>query len=144
MLTCLLLVAMLSTLDKQTSVLGSVDTQKLLSSFDAGTRSSLDSLSELDNVSLADIEAVVGVYRLLHHFPPEYLSRTSRADLATRALNADILVRAFNPNDVPASQGQVEWRAIFRSFVVKIARQFQLKLVEDVVRSCFNVWVPRH
>lgn len=144
MLTSLLLVAILSALDKQTSVLGSVDTQKLLSAVSPTTRNSFHALSKFDNISLADVEAGVGVYSLLHHFPPEYLSRTSRAELAIRALNADIIVRVFNTADDPTSFDQVEWRSIFRSFVVKVAKQFQMKLIEDIVRPPFQYANPRY
>ena len=125
---------MLSALDKQTSMLGSVDTKKWMSVVSSGKRNSLDALSEIDSISLTDVEAGVGVYSLLHHFPPEYLSRASRVDLATKALNADILVRAFNPNNDPTSQRQIEWRTLFRSFVVKMVKQSQIKLVDDMVR----------
>lgn len=134
--TCLhvTLVAMLSVLDKQTSVFGLVDAKKWMSFVSAGKDNSLDSLSKMDRISSADVEAGVGVYSFLHYFPPEFLSRASRVDLATKALNADILVRAFNPNTDPTSPKQVEWRAILRAFVVKIAKQSQMKFVDDLVR----------
>lgn len=126
-------VSMLSALEKQTSMLGSVDTQRLLSSVCVRKHNSLDALSIVDNVSPVDVKAGVAVYILLHNFPPEYLSRASRVSLATTAMNADILVQAFNPNDEPTSQNGVEWRAIFRSFVVKIVKQFPMKFIEDMV-----------
>ncbi|KAF8499462.1 Urb2/Npa2 family-domain-containing protein [Gautieria morchelliformis] len=126
---------MLSALDKQTSVLGSVDAQKWLSAVSAESSSSFDALSNAGNVSLVDVEAGLGVYSLLHRFPPEYLSRASRVDLATKALNADILIRGFSPNNDPTSQGNVEWRAILRSFIVKVAKQSPMKLIEDMASS---------
>jgi hypothetical protein len=127
---------MLAALDKQTAGFGLVDTSKWLTAVIGGIGGDLKAVttvSKANKMPWNDIKAGVEVYRLLHYFPPEYLSRASRAELAKRALAADILVRALSPKEEPTLQGPVEWRAVLRSFIVMVARQTQTKTIDEMV-----------
>lgn len=124
---------MLAALDKQTSAFGSVDTSKWLSAVTQGNPNAPKTPSKTDTISLEIIEAGVEVYRILHYFSPEYLSRASRVELTKRALAADVLAYASLPKEEPELHGLVEWRAVLRSFVLMVARQTQAKVVDEMV-----------
>jgi len=124
---------MLAILDKKTQKLAVINV--------AG---SIDALIHdqkfIGNLSKEDIADCIPIYRLLHYFPVEYLPRSSRVDLAMRALAADVLTKSFESKEEPLLEHVTEWRATCRSFLVKVVRETQAKAFEDVVFSALFVF----
>ncbi|KIJ49734.1 hypothetical protein M422DRAFT_27511 [Sphaerobolus stellatus SS14] len=124
-------ISMLSTLQKETQKLASVNITECLEAISKDQFGTTKS----NGISLGDVETCVPLYRLLHYFPSDYLSRSSRIDLATRALTADVLIKLLTAKEEPLSKDAIEWRATFRSFLAIVAKEFQVKALDDVFLS---------
>ncbi|KIJ38960.1 hypothetical protein M422DRAFT_33012 [Sphaerobolus stellatus SS14] len=127
--------SMLSTLQKETQKLASVNITECLEDISKDQFGTAKS----NGISLGDVEACVPLYRLLHYFPFDYLSRSSRIDLAMRALTADVLTKLLTEKEEPLSKDAIEWRATFRSFLVTVVKEFHVKALDDV--SLSRTWL---
>lgn len=128
-----LLASFIVVLDKKTTEFATINVQQWLSTLVHGQSKAVKALLNANNMALDGIEQWVDVCRLLHYFPPEYLSKSSRLELAKRALAADVLLQALALRDESTLPMLAEWRGILRSFVVTVVTHTQTKTLEDTV-----------
>ncbi|KAF8527957.1 Urb2/Npa2 family-domain-containing protein [Hysterangium stoloniferum] len=124
--------SMSNLIETQTTAFASFDTAPLINAMVRGETLLIKEQIMLCEVSRTDAESAAEIFSLMHHFPPEYLSKVSKVDLVTRAMNADVYVSALNSDLEPMLRG-VEWRAIFRSFISNSIKDTNLKMARNLV-----------
>jgi hypothetical protein len=119
-------------METQTAAFASFDTAPLINAIVQGESSVIKVQIMSCKVSLTDARSAAEMFYLMHYFPSEYLSKASKLDLVTKALNADVYVSALGSDSEPVIHG-VEWRAIFRSFISKTIKGINLKMARELV-----------